>query len=51
MKFKNMYCICLHNELLDVVKRLNYKPVGLGDGYFDNEWIRDNNGENISKKK
>ena len=50
MKFKNMYCICLHNELLDVVKRLNYKPVGLGDGYFDNEWIRDNNGENISKK-
>ena len=45
-----MFCICLHNQLLDKVKLLNYIPVGLGDNQFDAEWIKDNLGDNISEK-
>ena len=50
MTIKYMYCLCLHNELLNVVNKLNYIPVGLGENKFDIEWLRDNTGENISKK-
>ena len=50
MTIKYMYCLCLHNELLNVVKKLTYIPVGLGENKFDIEWLRDNTGENISKK-
>ena len=50
MKIKYMYCLCLHNELLDVVKKLNYIPVGLGENLFDSEWIKDDTGTNISEK-
>ena len=50
MKIKNIYCLCLHNELLDVVKKLNYIPVGLGENLFDSEWIKDDMGTNISEK-
>tara|TARA_Y100001970_G_C14062112_1_gene764731 strand:- start:6 stop:815 length:810 start_codon:yes stop_codon:yes gene_type:complete len=46
----NMYCICIHNNLLDKVKKLNYIPVGLGDDNFHHEWIRDNSKDNISNK-
>ena len=46
----NMYCICIHNNLLDKVQKLNYIPVGLGDSNFDHEWIRDNSKDNISNK-
>ena len=35
---------------LDKIKKLNYIPVGLGDGKFDKEWLRDNTFENISYK-
>lgn len=45
-----IYCLCLHNELLDKVKELNYIPVGLGNNNFSKEWLSDNNGENISNK-
>ena len=45
-----MFCVCIHNELLPKVKKLNYIPVGLGDDKFDDEWITDNIGQNISKK-
>ena len=38
----NMYCICVHNNLLNKVKELNYIPVGLGDDNFNEEWMRDN---------
>ena len=50
MQNLKMFCICIHNQLLDKVKTLNYIPVGLGDGQFDSEWIKDNLGKNISKK-
>ena len=50
MTIKYMYCLCLHNELLNVVKKLNYIPVGLKNNDFSSEWLRDNTGQNISKK-
>ena len=45
-----MYCMCLNNHHLNNVKKMNYLPVGLGESHFDSEWIRDNTGNNISKK-
>jgi len=45
-----MYCLCLNSKVLPILKKLNYIPVGLGDGEFSNEWLRDNTLENISKK-
>ena len=50
MQNLKMFCICIHNELLSKVKKINYIPVGLGDDNFDQEWVRDNSGNNISKK-
>ena len=48
MKKLNMYCLCLHNKHFQTVKKLGYIPVGLGKGFFSPEWLRDNEGENIS---
>ena len=45
-----IFCLCIHNELLDKVKKLNYIPVGLGDNNYKEGWMRDNIGENISNK-
>ena len=45
-----MYCICLHERNYRAVKELGYIPVGLGKEIFSNGWLRDNQGENISKK-
>jgi hypothetical protein len=45
-----MYCLCLENELLNKVEKLNYLPVGLGKNKFEDRWIRDNTGNNISDK-
>ena len=45
-----MFCLCLDDFLLDEVKKLNYIPVGLGEKYFSDQWLRDNTGENISNK-
>jgi len=45
-----IFCICIHNKLLDKIKKLNYTPVGLGSDIFSNEWTRDNSGVNISSK-
>ena len=38
MQNLKMFCICIHNELLSKVKKLNYIPVGLGDDKFDDNW-------------
>ena len=35
MRKLEIFCICLNNELLEIVNKLNYIPVGLGDGKFD----------------
>ena len=45
-----MYCLCLNSKVLPILKKLNYIPVGLGDGEFSNEWLRDNTLNNISRK-
>ena len=45
-----MYCLCLHNEVLPVIKKLGYVPVGLGNGKFSEEWLKDDTLENISFK-
>ena len=50
MQNLKMFCICIHNELLSKVKKLDYIPVGLGEDKFDDEWITDKSGKNISKK-
>ena len=50
MQNLKMFCICIHNQLLDKVKLLNYIPVGLGDDKFDTGWVKDNYGDNISEK-
>lgn len=45
-----IYCMCLDNDYLEVVKKLDYIPVGLKNKNFSNEWLRDNTLKNISKK-
>ena len=49
MKNLKMFCICVHNELLPKLKRINYIPVGLGDEKFGSEWLTDKSGDNIFK--
>jgi hypothetical protein len=49
-KIKYMYCISINNEIFEKISNFGYIPVGLGDKKFSDNWIRDNIGENISKK-
>ncbi len=42
--------MCLNNDYLNVVRKLNYIPVGLKSKNFSSEWLLDNTNENISKK-
>jgi len=50
MKNLSMFCLSLYPRHLSNLKNINYMPVGLGENNFSNEWIRDNNGQNISNK-
>ena len=45
-----MYCLTLDKNHLNIIKKFNYVPVGLGKDNFDNEWFSDKTGINISKK-
>ena len=45
-----MYCMAIKNENLKKIKELKYIPVGLKENNFSSEWLRDNTGDNISKK-
>jgi len=45
-----LYCMCLYDDHLENVKALGYIPVGLGTNKFRSEWLRDNQGPNISHK-
>jgi len=45
-----VYCMCIDNDYLDVVKKLNYVPVGLKNNNFSDEWLLENTLTNISKK-
>ena len=46
----SIYCMCLDNSYLNIVKKLNYIPVGLKSKNFSDEWLLDNTLDNISKK-
>ena len=50
MKNATMYCLCIHNKVLPIIKKLEYVPVGLGNDNFSEEWLRDNTEDNISLK-
>ena len=39
-----IYCLCIHDELLEKVKKLNYIPVALGENDYQKGWLRDNIG-------
>ena len=45
-----MFCISLEPSHLNFIKKLGYIPVGLGDKNFQEDWFRDNTGNNISSK-
>ena len=45
-----IFCISLSEDHLEKIKKINYIPVGLGNEKFSKDWLRDNLGENISKK-
>ena len=42
--------MCLDNDYLRIVKKLNYIPVGLKNTNFSKEWLLDNTLDNISQK-
>ena len=48
MKNYHMYCLSLHSENFDSLKKIQYTPVGLGNNIFTNEWLKDNTKINIS---
>ena len=50
MKNAIIYCLCLHDDLLNKVNQLGYAPVGLGVNNFSSDWLTDLGGENISHK-
>ena len=50
MKNLNMFCLTLEPNHYNFIKKLGYIPVGLGNKNFDNNWLSDKSGINISKK-
>ena len=50
MQTLKMFCLDLHDKDFDKISSLGYIPVGLGEGNFNKQWMRDNTGENISHK-
>ena len=45
-----MYCITIYDNHLDLIKKIGYLPVGLGENIKSNDFLRDNTKKNISKK-
>jgi hypothetical protein len=46
----NIYCLSIYPSQFNLFEKMNYIPVGLGNNYFDDRWLRDNTGHNISIK-
>ena len=46
-----MYCLCLHNRTLPIVKKLGYVPVGVGNDKFPESYIIPNKFDNIYFKE
>ena len=47
MKPLKMYCISLNPSHLELIKKIDYVPVGLGGNQFNAEWLTDKSNENI----
>ncbi len=45
-----MFCLSMKPEHLQLIKRFNYTPVGLGEADFNDKWVKDRTGNNISNK-
>lgn len=45
-----IFCLSIYNKNYDFFKEFNYTPVGLGNNIFNNNWLLDNTGNNISLK-
>ena len=45
-----MYCISLNPSHLELIKKIDYVPVGLGETQFNVEWLTDKPNDNISIK-
>ena len=45
-----MYCITINDSHYDIIKKINYIPVGLGEEIYRKEFLNDKSGDNISKK-
>tara|TARA_Y100001970_G_scaffold152748_1_gene187033 strand:- start:2956 stop:3780 length:825 start_codon:yes stop_codon:yes gene_type:complete len=45
-----MYCLSIHDKLLEKINQIGYIPVGLGSFEYSSGWLRDNTGDNISHK-
>ena len=50
MNSLKIYCISLNPTHKNLIKKLGYVPVGLGEENFDEGWLRDNTNDNIAFK-
>jgi hypothetical protein len=50
MKNLKIYCISLNPKHKNLIEKLSYIPVGLGDKNFGQGWLQDRTGENIAFK-
>ena len=50
MSSLKMYCLSLNPKHLEIIRRLNYIPVGLGEETFSKDWLSDRTKNNISLK-
>ena len=46
----SMFCLSMEPKHLEIIKKLDYLPVGLGNKNFSSEWFSDNTKKNISDK-
>jgi len=50
MKNLQIFCLSLNPSHKNLIEKLNYAPVGLGDSFFSKDWLSDKTHENISIK-
>ncbi len=50
MKKLKMFCLSMDPSHLNKITKLNYIPVGLGNKNYNNKWMTDKEGNNMSKK-
>lgn len=45
-----IFCLTIYNKNYDFFNKLGFAPVGLGPNKYNNDWLLDNSGKNISNK-